>query len=154
MYQLTISRDANAAPHMQLEELGAKYELLLVDQGGSEVQGISQTQSERAYPDLVRSQRRRRAMREIDTAARAASLTSGLDAERFADISTASADVSGYQKAVDEFWRRAMKNTPCAEGLRDDGARKAVQRIVKEIRARRNPRSFDGTEFASSLGDV
>ena len=93
-------------------------------------------------------------MREIDTAARAASLTSGLDAERFADISTASADVSGYQKAVDEFWRRAMKNTPCAEGLRDDGARKAVQRIVKEIRARRNPRSFDGMEFASSLGDV
>jgi hypothetical protein len=93
-------------------------------------------------------------MREIDTAARAASLTSGLDAERFADISTASADVSGYQKAVDEFWRRAMKNTPSAEGLRDDGARKAVQRIVKEIRARRNPRSFDGMEFASSLGDV
>jgi hypothetical protein len=39
---------------MQLEELGAKYELLLVDQGGSEVQGISRTQSERAYPDLVR----------------------------------------------------------------------------------------------------
>jgi hypothetical protein len=28
------------------------------------------------------------------------------------------------------------------------------QRIVKEIRARRNPISFDGTEFESSLGDV
>jgi hypothetical protein len=28
------------------------------------------------------------------------------------------------------------------------------QRIVKEIRARRNPISFDGTEFESSLDDV
>ena len=28
------------------------------------------------------------------------------------------------------------------------------RRIVKEIRARRNPISFDGTEFESSLGDV
>jgi hypothetical protein len=37
------------------------------------------------------------------------------------------------------------------EGLRDNNARKAAQRIVKEIRARRNPISFDGTEFESSL---
>jgi hypothetical protein len=28
------------------------------------------------------------------------------------------------------------------------------QRIVKEIRARRSPTSFDGTEFESSFGDV
>ncbi|MDB5606399.1 MAG: hypothetical protein JWP25_3299, partial [Bradyrhizobium sp.] len=36
------------------------------------------------------------------------------------------------------------------EGRRDDGARKAAQqRIVKEITARRNPRSFDGTDIAS-----
>ena len=40
------------------------------------------------------------------------------------------------------------------EGLRDHNATKAAQRIVKEIRARRNPISFDGTEFESSLGDV
>ena len=82
-------------------------------------------------------------MREIDTAARP---TFGLDAKRVA--------MSGCQKAIDELWQRAMKNSPCAEGLRDDGARKATQRIVREIRARRNPRSFDGTGFASSLGDV
>ncbi len=43
---------------------------------------------------------------------------------------------------------------PRAEGLRDNNARKAAQRIVKEIRARRNPISLDGTEFESSLGDV
>ena len=90
-------------------------------------------------------------MREIDTAARP---TFDLDAKRVADISTALADMSGCQKAIDELWQRAMKNSPCAEGLRDDGARKATQRIVREIRARRNPRSFDGTGFASSLGEV
>jgi hypothetical protein len=67
-------------------------------------------------------------MHEIDTAARRedpAQPISGLDAKRVAD-----------------------------EGLRDNSARKAAQRIVKEIRARRNPISFDGTEFESSLGDV
>jgi hypothetical protein len=96
-------------------------------------------------------------MREIDTAARRddpAQPTSGLDAKRVADISTASADMSCCQKALDQLWQRAMKNSPRAEGLRDNSARKAAQRIVKEIRARRNPGSFDGTEFASSLGDV
>ena len=49
---------------------------------------------------------------------------------------------------------QAMKNSPRAEGLRDNSARKAAQRIVKEISARRNPISFDGTDFESSLGDV
>jgi hypothetical protein len=39
-------------------------------------------------------------MREIDTAARP---TSGLDAKRVADISTALADMSGCQKAIDYF---------------------------------------------------
>jgi hypothetical protein len=90
-------------------------------------------------------------MHEIDTAARRedpAQPISGLDAKRVADISRVSA------KALDDLWQRAMKNSPRAEGLRDNSARKAAQRIVKEIRARRNPISFDGTEFESSLGDV
>ena len=75
-------------------------------------------------------------MYEFDTAARRddpARLTSGVDAKRVADISRASA------KAIDDLWQRAMKNSPRAEGLRDNSARKAAQRIVKEIRARRNP---------------
>jgi hypothetical protein len=75
-------------------------------------------------------------------------LTSGVDAKRVADMSRVSA------KAFDDLWQRAMKNSPRGEGLRDNNLRKAAQRIVKEIRARRNPRSFDGTEFESSLGDV
>jgi hypothetical protein len=84
-----------------------------------------------------------------------APLSSGLEAKQVADISSASADMSCCEKAIDELWQRAMKNSPRAEGLRDDGARKAAQRrIVKEIRARRNLISFDGTKFASSLGDV
>ena len=90
-------------------------------------------------------------MHKIDTATRCnhpEQPTSGLDAKRVADISKASA------KALDDLWQRAMKNSPRAEGLRDDSARKAAQRIVKEIRARRNLRSVDGTEFASSLGGV
>jgi hypothetical protein len=90
-------------------------------------------------------------MHKIDTAARRddpVQPTSGLDAKRVADISRASA------KALDDLWQRAMKNSPRAEGLRDGSARKAAQRIVKEIRARRNLRSVDGTEFASSLGGV
>jgi len=90
-------------------------------------------------------------MHEMDTAARRedpAKPTSGLDAKRVADISRVSA------KALDDLWQRAMKNSPRAEGLRDNNARKAAQRIVKEIRARRNPISLDGTEFESSLGDV
>jgi hypothetical protein len=90
-------------------------------------------------------------MYEIDTAARRddpARLTSGVDAKRVADMSRVSA------KAFDDLWQRAMKNSPRGEGLRDNNLRKAAQRIVKEIRARRNPRSFDGTEFESSLGDV
>jgi glutathione S-transferase len=43
MYQLHyFPANANAAPHMFLEELGAKYELLLVDRTKcSEIQGIS-----------------------------------------------------------------------------------------------------------------
>jgi hypothetical protein len=75
-------------------------------------------------------------MHEIDTAVRRddrAQPTSSLDAKRVADISRASA------KALDDLWQRAMKNSPCAERLRDNSARKAAQRIVKEIRARRNP---------------
>jgi hypothetical protein len=90
-------------------------------------------------------------MYEIDTAARRddpARLTSGVDAKRVADMSRVSA------KAFDDLWQRAMKNSPRGEGLRDNNLRKAAQRIVKEIRARRNPRSFDGTDFESSLGDV
>ena len=90
-------------------------------------------------------------MYEIDTAARRddpARLTSGVDAKRVADMSRVSA------KAFDDLWQRAMKNSPRGEGLRDNNLRKAAQRIVKEIRARRNPISFDGTEFESSLGDV
>ena len=66
----------------------------------------------------------------------------------FADMSRVSA------KARDDLWRRAMKNSPRGNGLRDNNLRKAAQRIVKEIRARRNPISFDGTEFESSLGYV
>ncbi len=83
-------------------------------------------------------------MHEMDTVARRedpAKPTSGLDAKRVADMSRVSA------KARDDLWQRAMKNSPRAEGLRDNNARKAAQRIVKEIRARRNPISFDGTEF-------
>ena len=86
-------------------------------------------------------------MYEIDTVARRddpARLTSGVDAKRVADISRASA------KALDDLWQRAMKNSPRAEGLRDDSLRKAAQRIIKEIRARGNLRLVDGAEFASS----
>ena len=88
-------------------------------------------------------------MHEMDTVARRedpAKPTSGLDANRVADMSRVSA------KALDDLWQRAMKNSPRAEGLRDNNA--TNQRIVEEIRARRNPISFDGTEFESSLGDV
>jgi hypothetical protein len=77
-----------------------------------------------------------------------AKLTSGLDARRVADMSRVSA------KALDDLWQRAMKNSPRAEGLRDNNLTKAAQRIAKEISARRNPISFDDTEFESSLGDV
>ena len=75
-------------------------------------------------------------MHEMDTVARRgdpAKPTSGLDAKRVADMSRVSA------KALDDLWQRAMKISPRAEGLRDNSARKAAQRIVKEIRARRNP---------------
>jgi hypothetical protein len=88
-------------------------------------------------------------MHEMDTVARRedlAKLTSGLDAKRVTDMSRVSA------KALDDLWQRAMKNSPRAEGLRDNNA--TNQRIVKEIRARRNPISFDGTECESSLGDL
>jgi hypothetical protein len=90
-------------------------------------------------------------MHEMETVARRedpTKPTSGLDAKRVADMSRVSA------KARDDLWQRAMKNSPRGEGLRDNNLRKAAQRIVKEIRARRNPISFDGTEFESSLGDV
>ena len=90
-------------------------------------------------------------MYEINTAARRddpARLTSGVDAKRVAYISRVSA------KALDDLWQRAMKNSPRGEGLRDNNLRKAAQRIAKEIRARRIPISFDGTEFESSVGDV
>jgi hypothetical protein len=90
-------------------------------------------------------------MYKIDIVARRDDLvqpTFCLDAKRVADISRASA------KALDDLWQRAMKNSPGAEALRDDSLRKAAQRIIKEIRARRNLRLVDGTEFASSLGDV
>jgi hypothetical protein len=73
-------------------------------------------------------------MHETDTVARRedpAKPTSGLDANRVADMSRVSA------KALDDLWQRAMKNSPSAEGLRDNNA--TNQRIVKEIRARRNP---------------
>jgi hypothetical protein len=63
----------------------------------------------------------------------------------FADMSRVSA------KALDDL-QREMNNSPRAEGLRDNNA--TNRRIVKEIRARRNSISFDGTEFESSLGDV
>ena len=88
-------------------------------------------------------------MHEMDTVARredAAKPTSGLDAKRVADMSMVSVE------ALDDLWQRAMKNSPRAEGLRDNNLRKAAQRIAKEIRARRNPISFDGTQFESSLG--
>jgi hypothetical protein len=110
-----------------------------------------------AQQRIVKEIRARQNPRSFDGTefASPAALTSGLDANQVADISTASADMSCCQKAIDELWQRAMKTSPRAEGLRDDGARKAAQqRIVKEIRARRNLGSFDGTEFASSLGDV
>ena len=90
-------------------------------------------------------------MHDVDTAARSDHLlhtTSGLDAKPVFDISRTTA------KTLDELWQRAMKNSPRADELRDDGSRKAAQRIVKEIRARRNLRSADGTELASSLGAV
>ena len=90
-------------------------------------------------------------MHEMDTVARredAAKPTPGPDTKRVADISRVSA------KARDDLWQRAMKNSPRGEGPRDNNLWKAAQRIVEEIRARRNPISFDGTEFESSLGDV
>ena len=90
-------------------------------------------------------------MHKIDTVARRddqVQPTFCLDAKPVADISRASA------KAFDDLWQRPMKNSPRAERLRDDSIRKAAQRIVKEIRARRNLRSVDGTELASSLGAV
>ena len=93
--------------------------------------------------------RRRKVMHEMDTVARRedpAKPTSGLDANRFGDMSRVSA------KALDDLWQRAIKNSPRADGLRDNNA--TNQRIVKEIRMRRNPISFDGTEFESSVGDV
>jgi hypothetical protein len=99
--------------------------------------------------DLV--DRRRKVMHNVDTAARRdhpLHTTSGLDAKLIFDISRTTA------KTLDELWQRAMKNSPRADELRDDGLRKAAQRIVKEIRARRNLRSVDGTELASSLGAV
>ncbi len=75
-------------------------------------------------------------MDEMDTVARRkdpAKPTSGLDAKRDADMSRVSA------KARDNPWQRAMKNSPRGEGLRDNNLREAALRIVKEIRARRNP---------------
>jgi hypothetical protein len=69
-------------------------------------------------------------------------------AKGVADISIASA------KALDDLWQKAMKNSTRAGGFSDNSARRAAQPIVKEITARRNPRSFDSTEFESSLGDV
>jgi hypothetical protein len=95
--------------------------------------------------------RGRKVMHEMDTVARRedpAKPISGLDAKRVADMSRVSA------KALDDLWQRAMTNSPRGEELRDNNLRKAAQRIVKEISARRNPISFDGTEFESSLGDV
>jgi hypothetical protein len=95
--------------------------------------------------------RRRKVMHEMDTVARRedpAKPSSRLDATRVAEMSRVSA------KARDDLWQRAMKNSPRAEGLRDNNARKAAQRIVKEIRARRNQISFDDTEFECSLGEV
>ena len=90
-------------------------------------------------------------MHNVDTAARRdppLHTTSGLDAKLIFDISRTTA------KTLDELWQRAMKNSLRADELRDDGLRKAAQRIVKEIRARRNLRSVDDTELASSLGAV
>ena len=90
-------------------------------------------------------------MHNVDPAARRdppLHTTSGLDAKLIFDISRTTA------KTLDELWQRAMKNSPRADELRDDGLRKAAQRIVKEIRARRNLRSVDDTELASSLGAV
>ena len=90
-------------------------------------------------------------MHEMDTVVRRedrAKPTPGLDAKRVADMSRVSA------KARDDLWQRAMKNSPCGEGLRDNNLRKTAQRIIKEIRARQNLISFNGTEFESSLGDV
>jgi hypothetical protein len=90
-------------------------------------------------------------MHNVDTVPRSdhrLQTTSGLDIKLASEISRATA------KSLDELWQRAMKNSSRANGLRDDGLRKAAQRIVKEIRARRNLRSVDGTELACSLGDV
>src|SRR3984893_10241304 len=95
--------------------------------------------------DLV--DRRRKVMHNVDTVARRDQplhTTSGLDAKLIFDISRTTA------KTLDELWQRAMKISPRADELRDDGLRKAAQRIVKEIRARRNLRSVDGTELESS----
>src|SRR5260370_10697281 len=85
--------------------------------------------------DLVA--RRRKVMHNVDTVARRddpVQPTSGLDAKLGSNISRATANT------LDELWQRAMKNGPRADGLRDDSLRKAAQRIVKEIRARRNLR--------------
>jgi hypothetical protein len=90
-------------------------------------------------------------MHNLDTAPRRdhpLQMTSGLDAKLVFDISRTTA------KTLDQLWQRAMKNSPRADELRDDGLRKVAQRIVKEIRARRNLRFVDVTELASSLGDV
>ena len=64
-------------------------------------------------------------MHEMDTVARREDTkpTSGLDAKRVADMSRVSA------KALDDLWQRAMKNSPRAEGRRDNNA--TNQRIVK-----------------------
>jgi len=87
-------------------------------------------------------------MYEVDTAARRddpARLTSGVYAKRVADISMASA------KALDNLWQQAMKNSTRAGGFSDNSARKAAQPIVKEITARRNPRSFDSMNSKAAL---
>jgi hypothetical protein len=73
-------------------------------------------------------------MHNVDTAVRRDQplhTTCGLDAKLVFDISRTTA------KTLDELWQRAMRNSPRADELRDDCLRKAAQRIVKEIRARR-----------------
>jgi hypothetical protein len=149
---LTHATGAPASDNLNVQTAGRRGPALLQDVGL--IEGLRVDDARKAAQQrIVKEIRARRNPSSFGPEfASPAPLTSGLDAKQ---ISTASADMSCCQKAIDELWQRAIENSPRAEGLRDDGARKAAQqRIVKEIRARRNLRSFDGTEFASSLGDI
>ena len=82
-----------------------------------------------------RVDRRGKVMHNLDTAPRRdhpLQMPPGLDARLVFDIPRTTA------KTLDELWQRAMGNSPRADELRDDDLREVAQRIVREIRARRN----------------